>query len=589
MKTLGMGDHDTATMHEEPEPALVRQEIATAPSETSIWTSVQDEITFRQAAVDLALATGECPWDAHVGLPPLAGAPGIDDYLDLAPAQSESGESYILSEQLEHRLANDFALLAASKEAVFSVTAACIQEHADPDGTLAGLKLLLAANEGVSEELRSSLAEIWNCLSASTSEDEIVKDVFAKIVHLNRLRIYQRVRKAVGHPPIFREKGRTRTNPDDKLARAFTRMPRSRPSDKWKPPAICHELVKQGLALNTKLLELLANLNVDEIEEGSSNVVGQLETIVKACFNATTDNGRIPFKRLLAECELDARLWLKNKYIGEVDKIGAYWRIANSLRSIYRHISRGRPQNLPPINLEIEGVQPYISVVNEPSIQGRPMPCYVHAEVQLVTQLAQQERIIASTVSSTRAIFSSPPRIIGASKSACFLCFLFLSCYRGPKTPATHGRLYDQWTVPDLAAYTPAQTEHLRETLLRMRNAMVRLREEYCLKKHRDHPMTSRVDVDRLDLFSEKGYAHGCHKEDEDKLDDDASARVLQHETIKKSTSVNGIREAGRRSTSSGTQKQGNAPPDEKQIGGPRTLFERFRVTIGRLSPASQR
>ncbi|OAG05592.1 uncharacterized protein CC84DRAFT_1205359 [Paraphaeosphaeria sporulosa] len=422
-------------------PALVRQEIRTAPTERSIWTSVQDETTFRQAAVDLALATGECPWDAHTGLPPSPGAPRIDDYVQLSPPRSESRDQYILSEHIENRLANDLALLAASKEAVFSVTAACIEERADANGHLTGLKLWLAANEGVSEELKGSLAEIWHCQSASTSEGETVSNVFAKIVHLNRLRIYQRVRKAVGHPPIFREKGRTRTNPDDKLARAFMRMPKSRPQDKWKPPALCNELVRRGLSLNVKLLALLESLTVDEIEQGSDHVVRQLETIARDCFNVTTDNGRVPFKHLLGECELDAGLWLRNKYIGEVEKTGAYWRMAMSICRIHRQISGARPKDLPPVKLEIEGVQPYVSVINEPSIQGRPMPCYVHAEVQLITHLAQQEARREFEVSSTQKVITRRPRIIGASKSACFLCFLFLSCYGGPETPATHGRL----------------------------------------------------------------------------------------------------------------------------------------------------
>ncbi|KAL5379558.1 hypothetical protein PMIN06_009321 [Paraphaeosphaeria minitans] len=588
MKMLEMGDEDITAMTGDSAPAIVRQEIRTAPAESSIWTSVQDETTFRQAAVDLALATGECPWDAHVGLPPLLGAPQIDDYVHLSLPQSESGENYILSEQIETRLANDFALLAASKEAVFSVTAACIEERADANGHLVGLKLWLAANEGVSKELKGSLAEIWNCLSAFTSEGETVREVFTKIVHLNRLRIYQRVRKAVGHPPIFREKGRTRTNPDDKLARAFTRMPTSRPQDKWKPPAQCNELVDRGLALNEKLLALLESLSIDEIEQGHNDVVRQLERISRDCFNVTTDGGRVPFKQLLIECKLDARLWLKNKYIGEVDKIGAYWRMAMSLCRIHHHISRGRPRDFAPIKLEIEGVQPYVSMTNEPSIQGRPMPCYVHAEVQLITHLAQQE---ASTEfkssSSTQQIIARRPRIIGASKSACFLCFLFLSCYGGPKTPATHGRLYDQWTVPDLAEYTPAQTEHLRETLLRMHTAMVRLREDYCLKKHRDHPMTSRVDLDRLSLYSTDN-PDTRSQEATFESNDKVSARLPQSETPKRRTSVKNSREAEHRPKGVVIHGEKDPSPEEEQIHGLRAMFERCWVRIREFGFANQ-
>lgn len=574
---IGMGDDNATTTNGGSNSALVRQKIKTAPSDRSIWTSVQDETTFRQAAVDLALATGECPWDADVGLSPLPGVAHIDDYVDLPPPQSESQENYILPEQFEHRLANDFALLAASKEAVFSVTAACIEEQVDTSGHLTGLKLWMAANEGVSEELKGNLAEVWDCLSPSTSEAETVSNVFAKIVHLNRLRIYQRARKAVGHPPIFREKGRTRTNPDNKLARAFTRMPKSRPTEKWKPPEQCHELVSRGLVLNTKLLALLESLSVNEIEKGSGDVVRRLESISKECFNVTTDNGRVPFKHLLVECELDAQLWLKNKYVGEVDKMGAYWRMAISMTRIYSLISRRRPQDLPSIKLDIEGVQPYVYVTNEPSIQGRPMPCYVHAEVQLVTHLAQQTGRRELGSSSTKQAVPRRPRIIGASKSACFLCFLFLSCYAGPRTPATHGRLYDQWTVPDLEEYTTDQTEHLRQTLRRMHAAMLKLRVDYCLKKPRDHPMTSRVDIDRLSLRSTTDDRDTHLRE----AITESNGKVSpQYQAPRRPTSVEEISETEHPPENNVGHENQDSSPDEEQMHGLRAMFKRCWVKI---------
>jgi hypothetical protein len=590
LKILEMGDGNTTT---ESVPLIVRQEIRTASSEQSIWMLVSDETTFRQAAVDLALTTSECPWEADVGLPPLPGAPHIDDYVDLPRPSIDGQERYILSERIEHRLANDFALLAASKEAVFSVTAACIEEHADPNGHLTGLKLWLAANEGVSEELKSSLTEIWDCLSDSTSEADTLEKVFAKIVHLNRLRIYQRVRKSVGHPPIFREAGRTRTNPDDRLSRAFSRMAKPRPAEKWKPPEQCQELVRRGLALNTRLLALLESLSADEIEQGSDNGVRQLENISKECFNVTTNNGRVPFKHLLVECGLDAQLWLKSKYVGEVDKIGAYWRMAMSMFKIYRHISRGRPQDLSPIKLEVEGVRPYVSVTKEPSIQGRPMSCYVHAEVQLITHLAQQKARAQSEFSSTQQ--TRQPRIIGASKSACFLCFLFLNCYGGPKAPATHGRLYDQWTVPDLEEYTPAQADHLRQTLRRMHTAMVRLRGEYCLKRPRDHPMTSRVDIDRLSLFTTAEEPdtdlRGAETESGDDVGfiDGESQGCTQREASELPFRSDGtFREDERRPADPPAQEEKEPSLHEEQRHGLRALLERCWVRIRDLGSVAR-
>jgi hypothetical protein len=61
----------------------------------------------------------------------------------------------------------------------------------------------------------------------------------------------------------------------------------------------------------------------------------------------------------------------------------------------------------------------------------------VHAEVQLVIHYAQKENDGIPQ-----------PRVICASKSACFLCNLFLKYDGQFYTPKTHGRLYAQWTIP---------------------------------------------------------------------------------------------------------------------------------------------
>ena len=59
--------------------------------------------------------------------------------------------------EVEARLATDFAFLAANAEGVGSVAAACIEEDAQNNI----LKLRLAANEGVREDVRHGLLDIW--------------------------------------------------------------------------------------------------------------------------------------------------------------------------------------------------------------------------------------------------------------------------------------------------------------------------------------------------------------------------------------------------------------------------------------------
>ncbi|KPI42935.1 uncharacterized protein AB675_2074 [Cyphellophora attinorum] len=472
----------------------------TACPEESIWSPL-GENTFRQVAVELALATGECPWDADIGLIPLNGKQQADLLPEsVLPLNQKLYRSlYKLPYTIEARLASDCAFIAANQEAVFSVTAVCIEQSLDSDGHLTGLTLRFAANEGINDELKGSMQSILQALSCSAiTRDQAVDVVFAQIVSLNRSRVLQRVRKAVGHPPIFREKGRTRTNPDDRLLRAFQRMQKS------KLTSAGHRLIERGLEVNASLLAFLKDITIEDTQHGTDDVLHRLQDISRNCYEVTTDKGRTPFKELLVESGLNAHLWLKSKYVGEVDKIGAYWRIANSLVEIFQWLHSQREPGLGPLSLAMEVVQPYVSVTREPSIQGRPMRVYVHAEIQLLCHYLEMER--QSDVAGSRGPRSGhttnlPPRVVGASKSACFLCFLCLKSHGGLIPPPTHGRLYDQWTIPDLAEYAPQQVQALRQTIARMSDAMMRIRAEYSLKRQRDHPMTSRVDIDRLSVF----------------------------------------------------------------------------------------
>jgi hypothetical protein len=488
----------------------IRREIRTCTPSTSIWQNPLTEEAFRRNAVDLALATGECPVDPDIGVEPSS----VQFLYGSIPQRSRdttlSPPQYVLTAETEHRLANDFALIAATQEAVFSVTAAAIEEHVCKDGNLEGITLRLAANEGISEPLRDSLQEIWRSITTSEARPIVTANgVFNKIIHLNRTRILQRVRKAVGHPPIFREKGRTRTNPDDKLLRAFKRM------QKEKLTSVGRAFVERATDLNTELLLLLETVSVDEAEAASAEVITRLGDISKKCFDVTTtcdENHRLPFKLLLKVAGLDQRTWLRNKHVAEIDKIGTYWRIAQSLVLIHQQISANRQSKLTPVRLSVAGVQPYTSVTQGPSIQGRDMACYVHAEIQLLVHYLAE--------SSQQRLCGPPPRVIGASKSACFLCFLFISCHGTFRSPLTHGRLYDQWTIPDLAEYNIDHVNDLRSTICLMNDAMTELRASYCLKRHRDHPMTSRTDLDRLSILTaesdidEAGHAVAAMKDD---------------------------------------------------------------------------
>jgi hypothetical protein len=62
----------------------------------------------------------------------------------------------------------------------------------------------------------------------------------------------------------------------------------------------------------------------------------------------------------------------------------------------------------------------------------------VHAEMQLIFDYEGRENV------------EHRPRVVKSSKSACFLCNLFMKVYGKVYTPKSHGRVYERWMLPDL-------------------------------------------------------------------------------------------------------------------------------------------
>jgi hypothetical protein len=65
----------------------------------------------------------------------------------------------------------------------------------------------------------------------------------------------------------------------------------------------------------------------------------------------------------------------------------------------------------------------------------RRMTSFLHAEMQLALFYEQNKELL-------------PPRVICASKSACYLCNLFLRVQRKYVIPSCHGKVYDAWVWP---------------------------------------------------------------------------------------------------------------------------------------------
>ncbi|KAI4286105.1 MAG: hypothetical protein L6R38_000160 [Xanthoria sp. 2 TBL-2021] len=84
---------------------------------------------------------------------------------------------------------------------------------------------------------------------------------------------------------------------------------------------------------------------------------------------------------------------------------------------------------------------------------------FIHAEVQIVT---------FHRLEGTRSF----PIAIGTSKAACYLYNLFLSLHPQYTISATHGTLYNAWTIPDILLYSVEDRIELRDVIQNIQTAL---------------------------------------------------------------------------------------------------------------------
>lgn len=96
------------------------------------------------------------------------------------------------------------------------------------------------------------------------------------------------------------------------------------------------------------------------------------------------------------------------------------------------------------------------STTSRITFDGTKKHCHAHAEVQMVLHYVRRREDESYL----------HPRVLGTSKSACYLCGLTVQRYGGFFCRRFHGRLYDQWTMPRSVALKPKQRSELRKILI---------------------------------------------------------------------------------------------------------------------------
>ncbi|KAH0837407.1 hypothetical protein FOPE_04975 [Fonsecaea pedrosoi] len=425
--------------------------VQTAKHQHSIWQDVPED-AFRRRIVALSAATKGVPGDARYSVSRSASTQ------DIPPATG----SRTLSFKTEQRLADDIAFILATQQGGDSITAVCVEEIAEP----AGLIIRVAATEGVPGEIQRSLEmRLEKCTST-------LSDL---ILGLSQERILSRMRLFLGERP---SSSRPRRRGSISSSTSGSEKALNRMQAAASTPAATN-LVRRLFELRRMVESVLHS-----VHSGAPQPEWGLQEIVKESFSITTSDGQVPFRHNLENVGLNAQEWFNNKYITQVDKLGAYHRIPQTLaREARRRKTRHLFSNIK--SLYIEPYEPRTSPI---SLSGKKTLCYVHAEIQMVVHYLLSPPLIL-------------PRVIGTSKETCFLCHLFIKRLGAFVVTATHGRLYDQWTVPDLAEYTPGQVEALRAVIRRMnRDCSLLGRKRH--SRRGQHPLTSRQNLYEMPTFS---------------------------------------------------------------------------------------
>lgn len=164
-----------------------------------------------------------------------------------------------------------------------------------------------------------------------------------------------------------------------------------------------------------------------------------LQRIIKQAYELTENGVNLPNRLRALGCPKSLS---EARDVREAGKVANYWRIARHLTMC---ATRYRSHFA---NLEWRPVSNYHASPGSSVVRQK----YTHAEIQLLVHYE---------------LFPTepPPRVIGVSKEACFLCDSFLRAHGRFSITGAHRQMFPQWTVPDLQEYNQSTVERFRKIL----------------------------------------------------------------------------------------------------------------------------
>ncbi|KAM3421900.1 hypothetical protein BST61_g2277 [Cercospora zeina] len=472
--------------------------VQTADPANTIWSAISQD-AFRKNLVTLEKRTNAVPMDVLTAK--------VKAQLDAIAAPVPH-----LPLRIEKQIADDLAYIAAVGEGAQSVAAVCLEQHirtsrsssspTSSDGRQQDSSLIIVRIAGmdiVDEKVKSMLRQIIDILQdlsrdGSTATTEIPtpakrnerlenskKKIFDLMISHHRQKLLGRLRSRKWTKPTYLDRTHKKplwqdfTNVIHRVQHVFPRKA------EWRVRKTVLESV-EGLQ---RMYEMFENTREVETED-------KLKNLVKASWEFCQRKDVRAFAEKLegGEAGRTAQVAAAVKTLRQVEKVAAYWRIARDLVTLAR-------SPYPEVfgSIELEFVRPYASVPTAITYEPWAGKCHVHAEVQLVVEGALSRNDESVSRGKEEAAVVIKPRIIGTSKYLCYLCYLFLHYHGGYEALNSHGRLYDQWTVPDLAEYDPGTKQKFAEVLEEMSRHIVRQIEGTKGVVWRAEPMTSRQNL----------------------------------------------------------------------------------------------
>ncbi|KAL9032833.1 MAG: hypothetical protein Q9180_006283, partial [Flavoplaca navasiana] len=367
-----------------------------------------------------------------------------------------------LSLDREKQLVDSFAFIAASTDDPLRVMAVCIEECQNKEGMI----IRLASNTGDLSSLKQGLI--------AKPSSELRRDLFEQVIMLDQRRILSRLRSrhaprtqfSKGKLPLIPILHRTiqdmsTRSQNEATSASLTRIRLT--SEQLCEKFTSLEAVYEGETFHHSLRALLHDILI-QISELDVNT---LQMVLD--------------KSNLIDPTLKASLPLK------ISKLGRYHRITcdlidaarSSHSTLFGHISvqaiAKPPLNMASIKDQLAGFEQTYQRVTSSSQQSSHLRFdprsaaavrkrfetrmanhatrwKVHAEIQILLFYEQHPSRV-------------PPRIIGSSKSACYLCDLFIQLHGHFQVPRSHGKLYDRWILPKEALDHLSASPHLRSVV----------------------------------------------------------------------------------------------------------------------------